>query len=50
MDSGELLIGAVFGFILGFALAYALTKEKPASVVFDRDREGRVVAIHYVPQ
>jgi len=51
MDSDEaLIIGIVLGLILGAMLAYMLVKEKPVSVMFDRDEEGRVTAIHYVPQ
>ena len=48
-----LLVGLLVGVPIGWLIAQALVKlppaQAPASVVFDRDEQGRVLAIHYVP-
>jgi ABC-type antimicrobial peptide transport system permease subunit len=45
------IIGALIGIPLGWILAQALSRPaaQPSSVVFDRDQEGRISGIHYVP-
>ena len=47
-----LLIGVFVGISLGWILAQSLLKPSqtvPSSVVFDRDEQGRITGIHYVP-
>jgi uncharacterized membrane-anchored protein YhcB (DUF1043 family) len=47
-----LVIGLLVGIPIGWLIAQVLMKAQPAqaaSVVFDRDEQGRIVAIHYVP-
>jgi ABC-type antimicrobial peptide transport system permease subunit len=51
-----LLVGLVIGLLLGIPIGWLISQvllsaqhAQPASVVFDRDEQGRVVAIHYVP-
>jgi len=44
-----LLIGIPLGVCLGWLIAQTLKPKEPASVIFDRDKENRIVAIHYVP-
>lgn len=41
------LAGVAVGLLLGI-LAQGL-RQGPATVVFERDAEGRIVGIHYVP-
>lgn len=54
-DDSSLLIGLMVGLLagvsIGWLLAQALShaRREPSSVVFDRDSEGRITAIHYVP-
>ncbi len=44
------LVGVLVGIPIGWLIAQFLKpKEAPASVVFDRDQEGRISGIHYVP-
>lgn len=47
-----LLIGLLVGVPVGWLIAQAIAKlqqpQTPASVVFDRDEQGRITAIHYV--
>jgi hypothetical protein len=52
-DSEGVIVGAIIGIIVGFLLALIilgyLTKQPTyASVIFERDESGRIVAIHYV--
>ena len=54
-SSGEAIVGAVVGIVIGFILAliilsYLTSSRQPtyASVIFERDESGRIVAIHYV--
>jgi len=53
MGDGDLAIGIVIGLLvgipLGWILCWSLMQMVPASVVFDRDEEGRITGIHYVP-
>jgi uncharacterized membrane-anchored protein YhcB (DUF1043 family) len=48
-----LFVGLLIGVPIGWLIAQVVTKQFPAqaqaSVIFDRDEQGRVVAIHYVP-
>jgi len=46
-----LLIGVLVGVPLGWIIAQTLFKPSQAasSVVFDRDEQGRITGIHYVP-
>lgn len=48
-----LAIGLVIGLLAGISISWIITqmfmKAAPASVVFDRDSEGRVTGIYYVP-
>jgi hypothetical protein len=53
-----LAIGLVVGLLIGIPLGWILFQifrrtiievPYPASVIFDRDEQGRVTAIHYVP-
>jgi hypothetical protein len=49
-----LIAGIFIGIPLGLILAQMLAKPAlapaaPSSVVFDRDQEGRIMGIHYVP-
>jgi len=52
-DSDWLLAGFVIGLLvgipLGFIIAQIFKPSGSASVVFERDREGRITGIHYVP-
>ena len=41
------IIGLLLGGTLGFLIAYTLV-EKSSTVVFERDNEGRITALHYV--
>jgi hypothetical protein len=44
-----LAIGLLVGIPIGWIIAQMFTKTTHASVVFDRDSEGRITGIHYVP-
>ena len=44
-----LLIGMPLGIVVGWLLANTVTAPSPASVVFQRDEQGRITEIHYVP-
>jgi hypothetical protein len=47
-----LVLGLIIGIPLGWVIAQTFTRPaqaSPASVVFDRDSEGRITGIHYVP-
>jgi ABC-type antimicrobial peptide transport system permease subunit len=52
-ESDWLLVGLIVGIFVGIPLGWILTqimaKPAPSSVVFDRDQEGRISGIHYVP-
>jgi ABC-type antimicrobial peptide transport system permease subunit len=52
-DSDWLIVGLVIGVLvgipLGWIIAQAFAKQAPSSVVFERDREGRITGLHYVP-
>jgi uncharacterized membrane-anchored protein YhcB (DUF1043 family) len=43
------IIGLLVGIPIGWLAAQLVTRQYPASVVFERDEQGRIVAIHYVP-
>jgi hypothetical protein len=47
-----IIIGIAVGIPLGWILAQVIAKPvlSPASVLFDRDSEGRITAIHYAPR
>ena len=45
-----LAVGLALGLVIGLLVAQLIAAQRPASVVFDRDAEGRVTAIHYVPR
>lgn len=53
-DDSWLLIGLVIGLLagipVGWLAAQVLARREPSSVLFDRDAENRIIAIHYVPQ
>lgn len=44
-----LIIGIPLGVCIGWLIAQTLKPKEPSSIVFDRDSEGRISAIHYVP-
>jgi hypothetical protein len=44
-----LFAGVLIGIPLGWILAQITLKPAPSSVLFDRDSEGKVSGIHYVP-
>lgn len=44
-----LIIGIAIGIPLGILIYGVIVRPQPASVVFDRDSEGRILGIHYVP-
>jgi len=44
-----LVIGVLIGIPLGCVLMHVLRVREYGSVVFERDHEGRIVGIHYVP-
>jgi hypothetical protein len=44
-----LVIGLLVGIPVGWIMAQMFMRVAPASVVFDRDSEGRITGIHYVP-
>ena len=47
-----LMVGVIVGIPVGFMLANVLSAREaqpPASVVFQRDSEGRITEIHYIP-
>ena len=51
---GDSTSAVVTAFLAGFAVGLAvgllvLRRQQPGSVILDRDQQGRVVAIHYVP-
>ena len=55
-EADWLIIGLVIGLVAGIPIGWLLAQlaqaarpTAPASVVFERDKEGRIVAIHYVP-
>jgi hypothetical protein len=52
-DSDWLLTGIIIGVLIGVPLGYIILQifkpREQASVVFERDKEGRVSGIHYVP-
>ena len=52
-ESDWLLVGLITGIFIGIPLGWILTqitvKSASSSVVFDRDQEGRINGIHYVP-
>jgi hypothetical protein len=52
-DSDWMIVGLIAGIFigipLGWILAQMLAKPAPSSVVFDRDQQGRISGIHYVP-
>lgn len=52
-ETDWLLVGLVVGVLVGIPLGYMLTAlfkpKEAASVVFERDKEGKIGAIHYVP-
>jgi hypothetical protein len=48
-----LLVGLIVGMGVGIPLGFILAQffmQKSASVIFDRDAEGRISGIHYVPK
>jgi len=46
-----IIIGIAVGITLGWIFAQVTAKPiQPASVLFDRDSEGRITAIHYAPR
>ena len=42
-----LITGILVGVSIGWLLAQTIAK--PASVIFERDKEGKISGIHYVP-
>ena len=50
-ESDWLIAGLIIGVLIGIPVGWILaqTSAKPGSVVFDRDEQGRVSSIHYVP-
>ena len=53
-DSEWMLIGLIIGVPLGICIGWILSQllkpqKAQASVVFNRDSEGRITEIHYVP-
>jgi ABC-type antimicrobial peptide transport system permease subunit len=54
MDSNDwsitiLFIGIFIGIPIGWILAQTLMKISSSSVIFERDQQGRISGIHYVP-
>jgi hypothetical protein len=52
MADNWLLIGLIIGICVGIPVGFVIAKsysQKTSSVVFDRDSEGRIIGIHYVP-
>jgi len=54
--SDGMLIGLLIGIFVGVPLGWLITQAifkptptAPSSVVFDRDKEGKISSIHYVP-
>jgi ABC-type antimicrobial peptide transport system permease subunit len=47
-----IIVGIAVGIPLGWILAQVIAKpaQPPASILFDRDSEGRITAIHYAPR
>jgi F0F1-type ATP synthase assembly protein I len=48
-DISWLIIGVLVGISLGYILSQIIGKHPQASIVFDRDQQGRITGIHYVP-
>jgi len=44
-----LFIGILIGIPIGWILAQTFMKLSAGSVIFDRDEQGRISGIHYVP-
>jgi len=44
-----LVVGLLVGIPIGWVMAWLVLQGRAASVVFDRDSEGRITGIHYVP-
>ena len=44
-----IFIGVLIGIPIGYILLQALKPREQASVIFERDQEGRISGIHYVP-
>jgi ABC-type antimicrobial peptide transport system permease subunit len=44
-----LFIGIFIGIPIGWILAQTLMKISSSSVIFERDQQGRISGIHYVP-
>ena len=45
-----LLIGVLVGIPIGWMVAQTVSKGSMASsVIFERDKEGRIAGLHYVP-
>jgi len=53
MDDTSLIIGFLMGIFvgipIGWIVAQAIAGSKPSSVIFDRNQEGQITSIHYVP-
>jgi len=52
VDAESLLVGLIAGFLIGVPFGYMLSQllapRRTGSIVVDRDKEGRIVGIHYV--
>jgi len=53
--SDGIVVGLIIGILVGIPFGWLLTQvikpavSGPSSVIFDRDQENRITAIHYVP-
>lgn len=53
-DSDWLIAGLLIGLLVGIPFGWMISQmtfnsNKPQSVTFDRDEDGRITGIHYVP-
>jgi len=43
------VVGVLVGFVLGVSVLKTFRGESTASVMFERDEQGRITGIYYVP-
>ncbi|MEM4531656.1 MAG: hypothetical protein QXY39_07300 [Thermofilaceae archaeon] len=52
-DAEWLVAGVIIGLLVGIPIGYLLSQltkpKEPASVIFERDQDKYITAIHYVP-
>jgi len=44
-----LLTGLTIGIVVGAFLFKSLSEPRPSSIIFERDKSGKIVEIHYIP-